>query len=83
MKRKAAIEMLHEILENDTYGFRDSMTDEQIKAVQMALDSLEFPENMCCGDCLHFVYEDIDGYGWCQKCDRRNRCDDGPCDDYE
>ena len=33
MKRKAAIETLHEILENDTYGFRDSMTDEHIDTI--------------------------------------------------
>ena len=83
MKRKSAIETLHEILENDTYGFRDSMTNEQIESVQMALDALEFQESMCCGECLHFTYEDIDGYGWCQKCSRRIRCDNEPCDDYE
>ena len=31
MKRSDAVKIIHEILEKDTYGFRDSMTDEQIE----------------------------------------------------
>ena len=37
MKRADAVKIIHEIFETDTYGFRDSMTDEQIEAIQMAL----------------------------------------------
>lgn len=83
MKRRDAVDTLHEILDSDTYGFRDSMTDEQITAVQMALDALEFPEVMCCGECLSFTYEDTEGYGTCNKHNRCRRCDNEPCDDYE
>ena len=47
MKRYDAVKAIHEILEKDTYGFRDSMTDEQIEAIWMALNALEFPERNC------------------------------------
>ena len=33
MKRADAVKIIHEIFETDTYGFRDSMTDEQIEAM--------------------------------------------------
>ena len=40
MKRSDAVKPIHDSGE-DTYGFRDSMTDEQIEAIQMALSALD------------------------------------------
>ena len=77
MKRSDAVKAIHEILEKDTYGFRDSMTDEQIEAIQMALNALEFPECMNCGD------EDTEGNGWCEEHDRSANCKDSVCGYYE
>ena len=70
-------------LRTDTYGFRDSMTDEQIEAIQMALNALEFPECMNCGSCQRFVDEDAEGNGWCEEHDRSAKCSDGVCGYYE
>lgn len=67
MKRSDAVKIIHEILEKDTYGFRDSMTDEQIEAIWMALSALDSPECMICGSCQRFVDEDTEGDGWCEE----------------
>lgn len=83
MKRIDAVKTIHEILETDTYGFRDSMTDEQIEAIRMALNALEFPECMNCGGCQRFVDEDTEGNGWCEKHDRSANCEDSVCGYYE
>ena len=80
MKRSDAVKIIHEILEKDTYGFRDSMTDEQIEAIWMALDS---PECMICGSCQRFVDEDTEGDGWCEEHDRPANCKDSVCGYYE
>lgn len=63
MKRSDAVKIIHEILEKDTYGFRDSMTDEQIEAIWMALSALDSPECMICGSCQRFVDKDTEGDG--------------------
>ena len=83
MKRYDAVKAIHEILEKDTYGFRDNMTDEQIEAIWMALNALEFPECMNCGGCQRFVDEDTEGNGWCEKHDRSAKCKDSVCGYYE
>lgn len=83
MKRADAVKIIHEIFETDTYGFRDSMTDEQIEAIWMALNALEFPECMNCGGCQRFVDEDAEGDGWCEEHDRSAKCSDGVCGYYE
>lgn len=83
MKRKDAVKIIHEILDTDTYGFRDSMTDEQQEAMWMALNALEFPDCMCCGGCQIFVDEDTDGNGWCNEHDRPAAYSDPVCDFYE
>lgn len=36
----------------------------------------------CCGNCRHFDYEDIDGYGWCCKQSANADCE-GLCSMYE
>lgn len=83
MIRIDAVKTIHEILETDTYGFRDSMTDEQIEAIWMALNALEFPECMNCGGCKRFVDEDAEGYGRCDEHDQPAYCEDSVCGYYE
>ena len=83
MKRSDAVKIIHEILEKDTYGFRDSMTDEQIEAIWMALGALDSPECMICGSCQRFVDEDTEGDGWCEEHDRSANCKDSVCGYYE
>ena len=34
-------------------------------------------EVKCCGTCIHFKYETIDGDGWCAKGDCKTMCDFG------
>ena len=58
-------------------------TDEQIEAIQMALNALEFPECMNCGECQRFVDEDTEGNGWCEEHDRSANCKDSVCGYYE
>lgn len=83
MNRMNAVELIHEIFDTDTYGFRDSMTDEQTAAIKMALNSLEHPECMCCGYCQRLVDEDSEGEGWCEEHDRPANCSDSVCGYYE
>ena len=83
MKRSDAVKIIHEILEKDTYGFRDSMTDEQIEAIWMVLGALDSPECMICGSCQRFVDEDTEGDGWCEEHDRPANCKDSVCGYYE
>ena len=83
MKRAVAAKIIHEIFDTDTYGFRDSMTDEQQEAIQMALNALENPECMSCGYCQKFVDESADGWGWGEEHDRSALCEDKPCGYYE
>ena len=83
MKRRDAVKTIHEIFEEDAYGLRDTMTDEQSEAIWMALNALEFPECMNCGGCQRFVDEDTEGNGWCEEHDRSANCEDSVCGYYE
>ena len=83
MRRKDAVKIIYEIFNTDTYGFRDSMTDEQIKAIRMALSALEFPGRMNCGGCLRFADEDAAGLGRCEQHDRYVWSSNYPCGFYE
>lgn len=83
MDRANAIEIIEEIFGEDRYGIRDTLTDEQIEAIQIALHSLKAPECMSCGYCQELADEDSDGWGWCKQHDRAAHCNDEPCLSYE
>ncbi len=83
MNQEKAVEILKELLEQDSLGIRDSMSDEQIEAMKLALFALENPQCVTCGGCAKFSDEDTEGRGWCEPNDRPAHCDEGPCGRYE
>ena len=32
-------------------------------------------KDKCCGNCKHFKYEELDGFGWCDKIDDETHCE--------
>lgn len=83
MNRLEAIETIKEIFETDCIGIRNTLSDEQISAIHMALLALKNPESMSCGYCKNLIAEDMCGYGRCEKLGISVYCDDEPCDFYE
>lgn len=39
-------------------------------------------KNIGCGNCQHFLYEDIGGNGWCEKINKLTYCG-GECPQYK
>lgn len=83
MNRLEAIETIKEIFETDCIGIRNTLSDEQILALYMALSGLENPESMSCGFCKNLVAEDMCGYGRCEKYGISVYCDNEACYYYE
>lgn len=83
MNQQTAIKVLKELMEENSLGIFDSMSDEQIEAVRLARFALENPRCVACGGCAKFSDEDTEGWGWCEPNDRPAHCDDGPCGRYE
>ena len=83
MIKAEAEKTLKEMLETDSLGILDSMSDEQIAALKVAYRVLTTPECMACGWCRRFVDETAEGDGWCEEHDREAMCNDPACGYYE
>lgn len=83
MIKAEAEKTLKEMLETDSLGILDSMSDEQIAALKVAYRVLTTPECMACGWCRRFVDETAEGDGWCEEHDREAMCNDLACGYYE
>lgn len=83
MRRYEAIRVIKELLTTDQYKVKDSLTDDQFDAIQMAFWALENPEMLCCGFCEKFENEEIPYSGWCLCHDRSAEVSDSACQYFE
>ncbi len=83
MRRFEAAQIIKELLTTDQYKVKDSLTDDQFDAIQMAFWALENPGMLCCGFCVKFEKEENSYSGWCQFHDRSAEVSDSVCQYFE
>ena len=83
MRRFEAATIIRALLTTDQYKVKDSLTDEQLEAIQMAYWALRNPENLCCGFCAKFEIGEEDKTGWCLYHDRAADSSDSACHYFE